>query len=601
MMAGQLKEILQPLNTSGKPKKIKIGQTYPHSVSRQYTSDLRKIVKAMTQEINRDLMPIIKRDIQSKNGNKRQDSLSEVMAKIRQMLDRLIPGALLAERYATETYQANERNISNSIKRSLGIEINLPVGELDMMEDWVSTNVMYIQDLQEEYLKRIQKSVVNGYTKNKKYSEIAEEIQKATGITWRRASTIAQDQIGTLNGLITKERNKELGIEKARWRTLSDERVRGDPSGFYPNARPSHYAREGVEFDWDKGIDGEVPGSPIQCFPFESKLNHTPLAEVLYRRWYTGELTEIVSDDGVICRVTPNHPILTTKGFKAAKLINSGDNIIKTIDNVPDIVELYGKDFVPVIGDVFESFRREGIRCGVTPSSGGEFHGDISDGDIDTIRTDSFLWNGINAGIIEKFYKLGFSRSDMMLCRLFLSSFGSVDSDIPSMLNSRRSLVTRLNLIFSSFVVHLRPLELFSFASGSWTYSSEKEMSSDYSSCNSKVFRDCIFAFSVMVHGSDIIKRKIDLIMNSSSNKLGKINSNTLGSFKEFRVFNSDTASSLSDSGTVKYKVSKVVKVNRVSFSGHVYNLQTVSGDYTCQTTAVSNCRCFAESVIELD
>ena len=271
-MESRLKAILQPLNTSGKPKKIKIGHTYPHGVSRQYTADMRKIIKAMTQEINRDLMPIIKSDVQSKNGNKRMDSLSEVMAKIRQMLDRLIPGILLAERYATETYQANERNISNSIKRSLGIEINLPISELNMMEDWVSTNVMYIQDLQEEYLKRIQKAVVNGYTKNSKYSEIAEEIQKATGITWRRANTIAQDQIGTLNGLVTKERNKELGIEKARWRTLSDERVRGDPSGFYPNARPSHYAREGVEFDWDKGINGEVPGEPIRCRCFAESI-----------------------------------------------------------------------------------------------------------------------------------------------------------------------------------------------------------------------------------------------------------------------------------------------------------------------------------------
>lgn len=264
-MADELKNILQPLNTSGKPKTIKIGQTYPHGVSRQYTSDMRKIVKAMTKEINQEVMPIIREDVKARNDGQRMDSLGEVLAKIRQMAERIIPGIALAQSYANKTYAANERNLSKGIERSLGIEIQLPGGNPDLMNDWVATNVMYIEDLQEEYLRRIQQAVTNGYTKNSRYSDIAAEIQKATGITWRRANTIAQDQVGTLNGLVTKERNKELGIERARWRTLQDERVRGADDGFYPNAKPSHAARENVEFDWNEGIDGEFPGTPVRC------------------------------------------------------------------------------------------------------------------------------------------------------------------------------------------------------------------------------------------------------------------------------------------------------------------------------------------------
>lgn len=264
-MAVQLKEILQPLNTSGKPKTIKIGQTFPHGVSRQYTADLRKIVKAMTKEINQVVMPIIREDVKTRNDSQRMDSLGDVLAKIRQMAERIIPGIALAQSYANKTYAANENNLSKGIERSLGIEIQLPGGNPDIMNDWVAENVLYIEDLQEEYLRRIQKAVTNGYTKNSRYSNIAAEIQKATGVTWQRANTIAQDQIGTLNGLVTKERNKELGVEEARWRTLQDERVRGDPSGFYPEARPSHHAREGVKFNWNEGIDGEFPGTPIRC------------------------------------------------------------------------------------------------------------------------------------------------------------------------------------------------------------------------------------------------------------------------------------------------------------------------------------------------
>jgi hypothetical protein len=43
---------------------------------------------------------------------------------------------------------------------------------------------------------------------------------------------------------------------------------------------------------------------------------------------------------------------------------------------------------------------------------------------------------------------------------------------------------------------------------------------------------------------------------------------------------------------TLRYEPFRIVDKRNIGFSGHVYNLQTVSGDYTANTTAVSNCRC---------
>lgn len=300
-----IRDILAPLNTTGKTKKITIGHTYPHGVSRQYTADMRKIVSALAEEIKREVMPLVREDLSSnqvrsdiaeellsceweihtdklerfdselrfdsynyelpKSSNSRLDSLSDSLAAIRRIAQNIVPGLGLATEYARKTYQANERNLSRGIERSLGVEVNLPEGSTDLLTDWIEENELYIEDLQEEYLKRIQKAVSNGYTKNLRYSEVAKDIQKATGITWRRAQHIAVDQIGTLNGLVTRERNEELGISKAIWRTMRDEKVRGNPGGLYPNARPSHWARDGEEFSWNEGIDGELPGTPNRC------------------------------------------------------------------------------------------------------------------------------------------------------------------------------------------------------------------------------------------------------------------------------------------------------------------------------------------------
>lgn len=260
----ELKNILQPLNTSGKPKAIKIGHTYPHGVSRQYTSDMRKIVRHLAKQVKEIILPEIKAQVEQRDGV-RNDSLTDILVQIKLLKDNIFPGLALANEYALKTYAANERNISNSIERSVGVAVKLPEGDLTRVNDWVTNNELLIQDLQEEYLTRIQKSVASGYTQGKTNREIAKDIEKATGITWRRANTIARNEVGNLNAEINQQRSKELGIEKGIWRTMKDERVRGNPGGLYPKARPSHFANEGKTFELDKGINGELPGEPYNC------------------------------------------------------------------------------------------------------------------------------------------------------------------------------------------------------------------------------------------------------------------------------------------------------------------------------------------------
>lgn len=311
-MSSELKNMLQPLNTSGKPKRIKIGHTYPHAVSRQYTADMRKIVRYMAKQVKKIVIPeintqvsqrdgvrndslitidsamlisrvdrfeylddelrfdeyeydVIRDDIRLDSQGERMDGLMDILVQIKLLKDNIFPGIALANEYALKTYDANERNITSSIERSVGVAVKLPQGDLTRVNDWVTNNELLIQDLQEEYLTRIQKSVANGYTTGKTNREIAKDIQRATDITWRRANTIARNEVGNLNAEINQQRSKELGIEKGIWRTMRDTRVRGNPGGLYPKARPSHFANEGKAFDLDRGLNGELPGEPPQC------------------------------------------------------------------------------------------------------------------------------------------------------------------------------------------------------------------------------------------------------------------------------------------------------------------------------------------------
>ena len=71
------------------------------------------------------------------------------------------------------------------------------------------------------------------------------------GISYRRARIIARDQTAKLNSALTQGRMADAGIETYIWSTSEDERVRGNPTGLYPKALPSHYVMNGKVCRWD--------------------------------------------------------------------------------------------------------------------------------------------------------------------------------------------------------------------------------------------------------------------------------------------------------------------------------------------------------------
>ncbi len=95
-----------------------------------------------------------------------------------------------------------------------------------------------------------------------------------------RAELIAVDQVGKLYGQVNAKRQQDLGVTEFIWRTVGDERVRGNPGGLYPKATPSHWDRDSKTYRYDdppKGKSGEkeLPGVPIRCrCSAEPKLDH---------------------------------------------------------------------------------------------------------------------------------------------------------------------------------------------------------------------------------------------------------------------------------------------------------------------------------------
>ena len=145
------------------------------------------------------------------------------------------------------------------------------------------------------------------------------------------------------------------------------------------------------------------------------------------RRYYTGDVITIETSAGNEITVTPNHPILTTKGFITAGSLKEGDKIIEAtakyasfLGKTPDNV------YIPTgIEEIFHSIIKSGDRpsFGVKGSSV-QFHGDgIPDRKVDIVFTAGFGVNKRNVVRNKPLTKKNFPPAHFG--RLFLFPNGS--------------------------------------------------------------------------------------------------------------------------------------------------------------------------------
>lgn len=261
-----IKDQLRALKPRG--GRVKIQHRYPHRIQREYEAELRKILARLEREINEMVKPAIAEEI-------RTDSLSDIMRMIADLVQRTLSGDAISRRVAAEVARSNDEQISKAVARAIGVNVVMPGSQIsDRMEAWVIENTSLITNMQRDYVQRVQNAVSGGFRRGQTYGDMAKEINKATGISMRRAKLIARDQIGTLNAQVTEARDKELGIDSYIWNAQHDRRTRGksNPGGLYPNSRYDHYARDGKTFKYDNPPPDGNPGEPISCRCFSTSI-----------------------------------------------------------------------------------------------------------------------------------------------------------------------------------------------------------------------------------------------------------------------------------------------------------------------------------------
>lgn len=272
------------------------------------------------------------------------------------------------------------------------------------------------------YNRQIQTAITQGIIQGERIDEIAKRIAAQTGETnmkamIRNARTMhtGAQNAGRMEGMHQAQR---LGIKvKKRWMATLDGRT-----------RDSHRSLDGQVQEVDEMFISELgklmfpgdavhgkPGDVWNCFVGQTNIATDSDIVRSYKHEYSGKLFVIETARGVNFTCTPNHPILTPRGWIGADRLHEGDDIlIASIGNSqmsrrnPDIDHIF-----PRLDTLHEFLNVSGGER--TSLLGVNFHGDIATTDVEVVSKKRLLMNSGNLSDREVGKKFQFKHTTTLV------------------------------------------------------------------------------------------------------------------------------------------------------------------------------------------
>ena len=275
MAQTEFQKQLEALKPDKRKRRVMLPARHPVRIEQQYAKILRGIIDGLNAELKGRIADELKAEVAAREDGYRADDLSAVLRAIRSLATGNIPGLSFVRNIGESVRSAIDGNWQKAINQAIGVNVALPGTDMSASVDaWAEENTALITNLAQSYLSKVTTAVNSGFRDGLSWRDISKDIQAETGVAKRRADLIARDQVATMNMQVTKQRAADLDIKQFVWRTMEDQRVRGNPSGRYPKANPSHYARNGKTYNWSDGAGARdsFPGSGINCRCYASNV-----------------------------------------------------------------------------------------------------------------------------------------------------------------------------------------------------------------------------------------------------------------------------------------------------------------------------------------
>ncbi len=157
----------------------------------------------------------------------------------------------------------NKRRFYQQMETAVGVDVKKLIAREGLSETiraYSLETAQWVKKLRDETLEAFVANSLRVMTLGGTLADVLTEFRQVADKRKHHARMVARTQVATFNGLLTKVRAQNLGIERAVWVTSADERV-----------RPSHKERDGKEFELSEGLysskDGKhlIPGTDYNC------------------------------------------------------------------------------------------------------------------------------------------------------------------------------------------------------------------------------------------------------------------------------------------------------------------------------------------------
>jgi hypothetical protein len=227
--------------TRSKLRKLKVRKwKYPLALERQYTSAISRFLQKRWKEYAAIAIPMMV---------PREDALEDLEP---------VPGtngpalgAIVNIAKSLDAFNKKELDAFKKIAIGEAFQEQEPWVK-NVLDSWAREQVTLITKASQDMLDTVARRIRDGVKVGKSAREVTAMINAdLPGISYRRARIIARDQTAKLNSSLTQGRMADAGLETYIWDTAQDERVRGNPTGLYANAIPSHFIMQGKLCRWD--------------------------------------------------------------------------------------------------------------------------------------------------------------------------------------------------------------------------------------------------------------------------------------------------------------------------------------------------------------
>lgn len=244
----------------------------------------------------------------------------------------------------------------------------------DFIQSYTKKNIELVQALGKKYIPEISQLASKTFLEGGSSKDLAYQMLKFTDENKNKAKFWARDQAGSAYSEFTRVRQTSIGITEYWWATSKDNHVRG----LNPKDETNHAQLEGMKFNWKTGASkiadafskpgSKNPGDDYNCITEDTSVIFDSNIIRCFRRWYSGETISIITESNKTLRVTPNHPILTTSGWKAAKNIKLTDNLIQISDKLIQSTEKNITNRIITAKQIFDFFLCPSLRKGLQVS-----------------------------------------------------------------------------------------------------------------------------------------------------------------------------------------------------------------------------------------